>query len=192
LTLAQRHRMLARVKRRAGMTLVEASAIVCVAGVLVAVFVPTFARHLHTSKTAEASEQLAELHRLSAAYYAARHTGADGHVRQRCLPEAAGPAPALPTTDPVAVDFAAATTPGAATWSALGFAPADPTRYRYTLTPAMVGCDVTARGRAHVLVLTAEGDLDGDDVRSRFERRATVRGDDLVPTGVLIVSERVE
>lgn len=184
--------MLARVKRRAGMTLVEASALVCVAGVLLAVFVPTFVRHLHTSKAAEASEQLAELHRLSAAYYEGRHLGADRHLHQRCLPDAAGPAPTQPTADPVTVDFAAGTTPGAATWSALGFSPVDPTRFTYTLTPTVAGCGITAGGRAHVLVLTAEGDLDGDGVRSHFERRATVRGDELVPTGVLLVSGRTE
>lgn len=184
--------MLGRVTRRAGMTLVEASAVVCVAGVLLAVFVPTFTRHLHASKTAEAAEQLATLQRLSAAYYAARHAGADGHVRQGCLPEAAGPAPAVPTVDPVAVDFRAAPTPGAVTWQGLGFAPADPTRFSYTLAPIAAGCGVSARGHAHVLVLSAEGDLDGDGVRSHFERRATVRGDDLVPTGVLIVAQRVE
>ena len=183
--------MLGRVKRRAGMTLVEACAIVCVAGVLLAVFVPTFVRHLHTSKTAEASEHLAELHRLSAAYYARRHPGTDGHVRQHCLPEAAGPAPATPTVDPVAVDFAAAATPGASTWRAIGFAPADPTRFSYALTPTTAGCDMPA-SPPQVLVLAAEGDLDGDGVRSHFERRATVHGDDLVPTGVLIVRERVE
>lgn len=183
--------MLGRVRRRAGMTLVEACAIVCVAGVLLAVFVPTFARHLHTSKTAEASEHLAELHRLSAAYYAGRHAGADGHVRQHCLPDAAGPAPATPTVDPMPVDFAAAATPGAATWRAIGFAPADPTRFSYSLTPTMAGCDVPG-GTAQLLILAAEGDLDGDGVRSHFERRATVHGDALVPTGVLIVRERVE
>ncbi len=182
--------MLGRVKRRDGMTLVEACAIVCIVGVLLAVFLPTFVRHVHTSKTAEASEQLAELHRLSAAYYAARHAGADGHVRQRCLPLSAGPAPATPTADPVAVDFSATETPGAATWRAIGFAPADPTRFRYTLTTTVDGCDVGAMTRGVTFV--AEGDLDGDGVRSRFERRAAVRGDEFTPTGVLVVHDRVE
>lgn len=182
--------MLGRVKRRDGMTLVEACAIVCIVGVVLAVVVPTFVRHVHTSKTAEASEQLAELHRLSAAYYAGRHAGADGHVRQHCLPLSAGPAPAMPTSDPVAVDFAGAATPGAASWRALGFAPADPTRFRYTLTTTVDGCEVAATTQGVTFV--AEGDLDGDGVRSRFERRAAVRGDTFAPTGVLVVRDRVE
>ena len=189
MTVSQQRRMLGRVKRRDGMTLVEACAIVCVVGVLLAVFVPTFIRHVHTSKTAEASEQLAELHRLSAAYYVARHAGADGHVRQHCLPLSAGPAPATPTSDPVAVDFAAATTPGVASWRALGFAPADPTRFRYTLTTTVDGCELAA---TEGVTFVAEGDLDGDGVRSRFERRAVVRGDTFAPTGVLVVRDRVE
>ncbi len=174
------------------MSLIEACAVTCVGGVLLAVAVPTFMRHVRTSKTSEASEQLATLHRLSAAYYARRHTGPDGRRRQHCLPDAAGPAPAAPTISPQTVDFTAAATPGASTWRALGFAPQDPTRYRYALEPVEAGCDLALAERPYLLSIRAEGDLDGDGVLSRFERRATVREGELVPFGVLVIDQHVE
>jgi type II secretory pathway pseudopilin PulG len=177
---------------REGLTLVEACALTCVGGVVLAVAVPTFSRQLRTSKTAEAAEQLATLHRAAAAYYAQRHENADGRRRDHCLPEAAGPAPAEPTASPRQVDFAATSTPGSATWRALGFAPAEPTRFRYSVVPVETGCGVVSTGDAHVVGLVAEGDLDGDHVLSRFERRATTRDGELVPAGVLVVTQRNE
>lgn len=175
-----------------GLTLVEACALTCVSGVVLAVSVPTFSRHLRTSKSAEAAEQLAALHRAAAAYYVRRHEDADGRHHDRCLPEAGGPAPAEPSASPQSVDFAATTTPGAATWQALGFSPAEPTRYRYSVLPVETGCGVVARGDAHVIDLVAEGDLDDDQVLSRFERRATTQDGELVPAGVLVVTQRNE
>jgi hypothetical protein len=54
------------------------------------------------------------------------------------------------------------------------------------------GCGVVARGDAHVIDLVAEGDLDDDQVLSRFERRATTQDGELVPAGVLVVTQRNE
>jgi hypothetical protein len=173
------------------MTLVEACAVVCVAGVFLAVFVPTFARELRTSKTSEAPELLRELHVRSASYFAT--TRRDGERRRRrCLPEAAGPAPEAPRVDAAPFAFTAEGAPGESTWSALGFAPERPVRYAYTYAPAAAGCDLASDGRAPALALRAEGDLDGDGRRSRYERRAVVRGDALEPFGVLLVHDRLE
>ena len=82
------------------MTLVEAALLVCIAGVLLAVMIPAFARALRTSKIAEATEELASMHRAAASYYAARH-GERRDRLVRCLPAQAGPAPAMPSDDPV-------------------------------------------------------------------------------------------
>jgi type II secretory pathway pseudopilin PulG len=178
--------------RRAGITLVEACALTCVGGIVLAVAVPTFSRHLRISKTAEAAEQLAALHRGTAAYYVRRHTDPDGRSRSHCLPEAAGPAPTEPSRWPQRVDFAAPNTPGAGTWRAIGFAPEEPTRFRYSVLPEEPGCGLDAAGHVHRVTFAAEGDLDGDRVLSRFERRATAKDGELVPAGVLIAAERME
>ncbi len=45
-------------RRQEGMTIVEVCTVICIAGVVVAAFVPTFVRHLRTSKIAEAAQML--------------------------------------------------------------------------------------------------------------------------------------
>ena len=162
---------------------------VCLIGVVLAVFVPTFVGEIRTSKVSEASEELASLHGASAAYFAASHGGG----RRQCLPDAAGPAPAEPSTDPVDVNFQADDVPGSAIWKALDWQPARPIRYRYTFVPAASGCGLSAAEDGPLLTLRAEGDLDGDGKRSLFEREATVdSAGDLVPIGVLYMLDRVE
>ncbi len=130
--------------------------------------------------------------RVAAVYYAARHEV--GSSRQaHCLPQAAGPSPAATSTSAVDVDFGAPTTPGAATWTALGFQPTQPLRYRYTFAPSQVGCDLHAERGHPLLVMRAEGDLDGDGARSTFERNANVDAEgNLVRTDILFVRNRVE
>jgi type II secretory pathway pseudopilin PulG len=180
-------------RRQAGLSLTEVCVIVAVVGVLVAVFVPAFLREVRTSRIAEAGEMLGTLHRGAAAYYdASQHTPSG--VRFHCLPDAAGPFPLTPGIDAQPGDPGAAATPGSPTWRALGFAPLRPLRYSYTFAPASSGCAITATDpHDAILVLTAEGDLDGDGERSHFERRDGVdaRGN-LVPLDVLYVRDRVE
>jgi type II secretory pathway pseudopilin PulG len=172
-----------------GLTLVEVAIVVSLVGVVLAVFVPTFFREIRTSKIAEASEQLAHLERLAAAYYAESHRVDERNVRS-CIPEAAGPAPAEATEALVELDFTAEDAPGSATWTALGFDPGQ-TRFRYTFLPERTGCGIRDRGLA--VTLRAEGDLDGDGTLSRYERRLSIRADGtLGPTGPLLVEDRVE
>lgn len=183
-----RHSPAVRSERRAGVTLVEAAAIASVAGIVLAVVVPTFVRELRTSKVEEASEQLSLLHDRVASYYAAEHAGG-----AFCLPSPAGPAPAEASIDGVEVDLRVEGSPGAATWAALDFAPTRPLRYRYELIPLREGCDVRIRPGESLFVLRATGDLDGDGRMSRFERVATVDEEgNVVPHGVLFVRDRME
>src|SRR5688572_3346966 len=112
----RRHR-----RSRAGITLLEAAAVVCVVGVLLAMFIPAFLREVRVSKTSEASENLALLYRRSAAYFAVRRPQREGPTLTQCLPGVAGPTPHQPTVELAHVDFKADTTPGAATWRALDF-----------------------------------------------------------------------
>jgi len=180
-------------RARSGVTLVEAALVVCIVGVLLAVFVPTFIRELRTSKISEASTQLASLHRASAAYYATRHRDGDGPRRVRCLPVEAGPVPADTSTAPVEVDFEDEGLAGFETFSALGFAPDRPLRYRYSFLPIKDGCDLLPQDGRPLLTLRAEGDLDGDGKLSLFERQATANeSGELIPVGVLRIHDRTE
>lgn len=170
------------------MSLIEAALLLCITGIVLAVFVPTFLRRVRTNKISEAAELLQELSDRTAAYYATSWATGKRH----CLPPGAGPTPSAPTVDPAKVDFFAEEQAGHATWEALGFQPDRPVRYSYTYTPTRVGCDLIGSDNAGAVTLRAEGDLDGDLVRSTFERQATIEADGLRPTDALHVRQRTE
>ena len=167
---------------------IEVCIAIALAGTLAAVFVPRFFAEVRTEKVAEASGNLRILEDRVAAYYAAVHRTPAG-LLTRCLPSSAGPTPPMPSTSPVAYDFAAAASPGAATWKDLGFSPAK-VRYRYAFATTASGCDL----RAAMIFLRAEGDLDGDGTRSLFERRARIdpKAATVVPFGGLFIQDRPE
>ena len=169
---------------RARHHLLEGALIACLIAVALAMFVPTFLNRVRANKIDEAAALLEELSERTAAYYAT--SWEDG--RQRCLPEHAGPTPETPSMDARPVDFQNATSQGHATWKALDFQPDRPTRYSYRVVPDRAGCDLSGVG----VWFRAEGDLDGDGVRSVFERRSEVEAGGLTPVGVLRVHRRVE
>jgi len=168
--------------------MVEAALVIALVGVALAVFIPTFVGQLRTSKLSEAPELLAELHQRAAAYYEARHEGG-----RRCLPGAAGPAPAEPRPEAAVHDFTDEGAPGAPVWGALEFRVERPIRYSYQMTPNREGCDVQVPAGGTLFRLEARGDLDGDGVLSSFVRKATTdENDRVVPVGSLYVERRVE
>jgi len=166
----------------------EAALLLSILGSVLVVFVPTFLRRVRTNKISEASEFLQEMSDRAAAYYA---TSWDSGLRH-CLPPAAGPTPTVPSVDPVAVDFFAPEQSGHESWTALGFQPDRPIRYSYSFRPDENGCDLEGSGNAWIVSFRAEGDLDGDGVRSIFERRAALNAGALEPEGVLHVHQRIE
>jgi len=160
---------------RPGFSLLEACAVVCVVGIVLATFLPTFLRKVRASKSVEAAERLGELHQGTAAYFASR----------RCLPEGAGPSPDHPSEEPVVVDFQ-----GSPVWRAVGFVPSEPLRFRYSFRPEQTGCNLHG---LRLVTLRAEGDLDADGVLSTFERSAGAnRHGELVPVGTLRVVRETE
>ncbi|MEM9729441.1 MAG: hypothetical protein AAF997_12705 [Myxococcota bacterium] len=173
-------------RSRPRLSLLEAALLLCIVGIVLAVFIPTFARRVRTNKVLEASEVLQELSQRTASYYAA-DWNAD---RRHCLPPSAGPTPKVPTVEAEEVDFFSPEALGHTTWEALEFQPERPVRYSYRFTPSESGCDLGAESR---VVWSAEGDLDGDGVRSVFERHATPMPDGTLQTnGTLRVHRRVE
>lgn len=168
--------------RTAGLTLVETAVLVSLAGVLLAVFVPTFFAKLRTSKVEEASDMLESIHEATATYYETRH----GRAR-RCLPPSSQPTPEEPSATPVDVDFTAEP------WASLGVQSEDPLRYSYELIVPSAGCDVRSRAGQPLFTIRAVGDLDDDGVKSTFERSATLDEEgNVVPLGVLYVTRRIE
>ena len=168
--------------------MIEAALLLCLIGIVLAVFVPTFLRRVRTNKVNEAAEILQEMSDRAAAYYA---TSWDDGQRY-CLPPSAGPTPAVPTVESVEVDFFADDEAGHSTWEALGFQPDRPVRYSYTYAPSRDGCALGETEDVVTITFRAEGDLDGDVVRSTFERRATLEPSGWKPANSLHVHQRVE
>jgi type II secretory pathway pseudopilin PulG len=171
-------------RRVTGLTLIETALLLSIGGVVLAVAVPTVARTIETSKVSEASAQLQRIYTGVASYYAKPRQLAER--RSHCLPDAAGPTPLKPSALPVPVDFGQSPS-----WAAIGFAPSQPLRYRYTYSPTGTAC--TADAPYPHVALRAEGDLDGDGSYSTFER--TAQGDAhglLRPGTTLRIHDRVE
>jgi hypothetical protein len=179
-----------RADRQAGLSAVELTLLISVLAVVLSASGPAFLRAVRVSKVAEAPHQLARLQQHVAAYFAAVHQTEAG-ARLACLPDSAGPVPAMPADKPVAAVFGAPESPGSATFRALGFEPNEPIRYRYTFATSLPGCD-SAANSVRTLVMRAEGDLDGDGTMSLFERSAVARGGELEIDPLLFVRDRVE
>jgi Tfp pilus assembly protein PilE len=179
-----------RARRTAGLSAVELTLLISVLAVVLAASAPAFVRALRVSKVAEAPHQLARLSQQAAAYYAAVHS-TDAGLRTSCLPAPAGPTPAQPSATPIDVVFGAPGTPGSATWLALDFQPLEPIRYRYSVASSDEGCTTVAH-TPRTLVLRAEGDLDGDESLSMFERTLTVSEGELRLDPLLFTRDRIE
>ncbi|MBW1875455.1 MAG: hypothetical protein JRG67_08805 [Deltaproteobacteria bacterium] len=170
------------------MSLIEAALLLCLTGIVLAVFVPTFLSRVRTNKVNEAAELLQEMSDRAAAYYATSwDTG-----KRHCLPPSAGPTPATPTVELAEVDFFADGQSGHASWEALGFQPGRPVRFSYSYTPSHDGCELIGGDELVSVTFRAEGDLDGDLVPSTFERRATLDAEGLKPADALHVHQRTE
>lgn len=179
-------------KKRAGLTLIETALIISAVGVVLAVAIPTFMKTLETSKVAEASTQLNVLYRATAAYYSATF-GERRSPISHCLPAEAGPAPEKPSQSPVEVDFFSDQIQGVETWRALDFNPSEPLRFRYSFLPRVSGCLLRAPPKTPLVILRAEGDLDGDNDYSTFERTVVMSEENtLVLEKLLFIKDRVE
>ena len=188
-----RRRRRARRLRREGNTLLFFAIGFCIVGSILAVAIPTFLREVRLSKASEAPEMLQQMHLGASAYFASRQQ-VEGVERRRCLPHAAGPTPERPRLEARTVDFFDDSVHDAPTWRVLSFRSDRPLRFSYRFQPAQAGCDLRTPEDTYLVTYSAEGDLDGDGVRSLFERRdATSSTDDaLVPVGLLYVRDRVE
>jgi type II secretory pathway pseudopilin PulG len=181
-----------RYQKRAGLTLIETALIISAIGIVLAVVIPTFIKTLKTSKVAEASIQLNALYRAASAYYTANY-GDRRRTISYCLPAEAGPTPENPSQTPVEVDFFADQVQGVETWRALDFNPTGPLRFRYSFLPRVSGCSLRAPPNTPMVILRAEGDLDGDNDYSTFERTVIMSDQNtLALEKLLFIKDRVE
>ena len=168
--------------------MIEAGLLLSLLAVVPAVFVPTFVRRVRTNKISEAGELLQAMSRGANAYFDTTWSSS----ARRCLPPAAGPTPEAPAVDPQQVDFFSSESAGHESWRALRFQPSRPVRFSYRFLPSADGCALGETGDAVSIVFRAEGDLDGDGVRSTFERGATIGRRGFTTGEALVVHQRTE
>ena len=185
-------------KREGGFTLIELMIVVAIIGILAAIAIPAFINYVKRSKTTEASIQVKAMYQGAATYYqgemAMRGIVAVGAVANvtRCIVNAAVTTNA-PSSQKTVLNWSGAED---AAFAALGFNPADPLYYQYTLavggTVAAACGDMTAVG-ASLYTFRANGDLDDDGTLSTFEINSSVNMEgNLYNSGGVFIANELE
>jgi len=129
---------------------------------IAAVAIPAFQQYVNRVKTREATMSLRRLYDVSAAYYAADFSDAQGNAVAPHFPPSA---PRTPLEVPCgeAVSTSAQVWAASPTWTALQFSITDPHRYSYQY-------DSIPSGPNAQFTISAFGDLDCDGQYSTFVR----------------------
>jgi len=150
---------------------------------LAALAIPAFIGYVRRSKTAEATGNLNSMFKSAASYMASERTG-QGMASTTVTYCTVGAQAVTPTPTASKQKFAAG-----ANLKALGFSIADYVYFGY-------GMDGTAKcgwaaNQTEVYTFVAQGDLDGDGTKSKFELAAGTDGDNTLyhAKGFYIVNE---
>lgn len=141
-----------------GFSLLEVMAVVVIIGIFSTVAIPVVMKYLQKSKSSEALLNLRKIYDGEISYYQEDITLASGLLADKQFVSFSA-TPSLPGRNKQTVDFSG--------WSIIKFSVDGPVLYSYSVIASGVNENSAFTARA-------EGDIDGDGERSRFERVANV------------------
>jgi prepilin-type N-terminal cleavage/methylation domain-containing protein len=154
--------------QRTGFTLMELMVVVCILGVIASIAIPSFTSYVRRARTGEASANLNALYKSAASLYLAERStrGVSSTVVTNCVAEST---PLTPTTPGREKQLFTAV----GGFEQLSFKIADYVYYGYGIVSVGVAGGVTCMDEvtpmAPIYTFFANGDLNGDGIRSTFE-----------------------